>query len=247
MAPEMVPLERLAIGDYPPTDDRGLTETAFGLQATGVDGPALLNCRCSPETFEACLAAVRSLGVNKLVGHDEATLELLAPHLESRGFSRGALLVMVLTDPPTIESNPDVEIEVIDPARLAHAPSYRQLFAQVDALDHWRMEAETEWRRGGEVLVGWLDGRPAGRCGWFVKGGVANLRTVYTQEWARGNHVATTLLRYVQDHPTVRQQDALTLLSHPADRGGAERLYERLGFRTVGLRWVLRREADPEP
>ena len=241
--PETVPIERLARTDHPPTDDPEVTETVFGLHVTRIGRSALLNCRCAPETVDACLAAVQSLGVTKLAGHDEATLDLLWPRLESQGWSRGGLLMMVFSDPPEIDSNHDVYVEVIDPARLACASSYKQLLAENDALDHWQMEVETEWRLGGEVLVGWLDGRPAGRCGWFVRDQVVRFRGIYTQDWARGNRVATTLIRYVQDHPTVAQHGALTIFSLPADQGGAERLYERLGFRTVGFRWVLRREA----
>ena len=51
---------------------------------------------------------------------------------------------MALREPPSIELNPDVEIEVIDPGRLAHAPSYRKLLTDDNALDHWRMEVDTD-------------------------------------------------------------------------------------------------------
>ena len=46
--------------------------------------------------------------------------------------------------------------------------------------------------------------------------------------------------------PIVRAQDALAIFSLPAGKGGAEKLYERLGFRTVGFRWALQRNEVPK-
>ena len=167
--PSPVTLERLAQTDSPALGDPEASGTAYGPQVRRMGTTTLLADPCHPDGVDGLLAWVAPHDISRITGTDAATLHRLWPRLEVAGWSRGGLLMMVSQEPSAIATNPDVEIEVIDPARLAQSPSYRKLLADDGALDHWQMEVETAWRLGGEVLVGWLDGRPAGRCGWYVR------------------------------------------------------------------------------
>ena len=88
-------------------------------------------------------------------------------------------------------------------------------------------------------LVGWLEGEPVSTTGWFVVDGVARYRGDYTRESARGQGVASTLIQYVQSHPSVQAQDGLVM---HCGEGGPVPLYEQLGFRTRGLYYECYRE-----
>ena len=70
--------------------------------------------------------------------------------------------MMVLSEPPEIHINPDIEIEVIDPARLACTPSYRRLLEEDDALITGR------WR---SIRNGGLEARSSSRGSMAVRQG----------------------------------------------------------------------------
>ena len=70
--------------------------------------------------------------------------------------------------------------------------------------------------------------------GWFVVDRIARYRHVTTAPQARGQGAATTIIRHVQDHPTVRAQDALTIF---CGEDGPLRLYQELGFTVRGFMW----------
>ncbi len=70
--------------------------------------------------------------------------------------------------------------------------------------------------------------------------GIARFRSIATQPWARQRGVASTLIRYVQNHPSVKRQEALVVCA--SARGSVRKLYERLGFRAKGVLWVFKKE-----
>ena len=89
-------------------------------------------------------------------------------------------------------------------------------------------------RVGGEYVVGYLDGQPAGCTGWFSIGGIARFRHVFTAPAFRGRGVATSLIHYLQHHPGVEACDELAIL---VGEDGPGELYEQLGFREAMLFW----------
>ena len=157
-----VSLERLARTDLPSPDDPAMTETPFGFLVTRMQESSLQNCICTSETTDACIETLRSGAAKKATGYDQVTLDLLWRRLESQGWSRGGLLMMVLSEPPEIHINPDIEIEVIDPARLACTPSYRRLLEEDDALITGR------WR---SIRNGGLEARSSSRGSMAVRQG----------------------------------------------------------------------------
>jgi GNAT superfamily N-acetyltransferase len=89
-------------------------------------------------------------------------------------------------------------------------------------------------RLGGEALIGYVDDRPVGTTGWFIVDGVARFRPVSTIASYRRRGVATTLIRYVQDHPAVAAADGLVI--YCSDDGPVP-LYEQLGFVRYYEQW----------
>jgi hypothetical protein len=175
------------------------------------------------------------LAYRKVCGHDPATCELLRPVLESKGFSVRRCWMMTFEHEPLRPINPDVRVEVVaDPSShpdlsLVHGGGMRSEGGFAYQV------AQTE-RLGGETLLAWLDGRPAGTTGWFVVGGIARYRWVGTLPWARGRGVASTLVQYVQTRPEVQAQEALTIF---CGEDGPVRLYESLGFVKQGWMWEM--------
>jgi GNAT superfamily N-acetyltransferase len=206
----------------------------------------LVGCRCATGEVEALLAEVGAVYAGasrpfcKISGCDEATYAALKPELECRDWREASHVVMVWSAPPERAAEPAVEIEVIAAADLAESESYLTFFEEKD-MPMWRHLCRYEPRLGGEQLVGWLDGEPAGIAGWFVVDCVARFRTIVTKEKFRNRGVATALIRYVQEHPTVRAQEALVAMPY-ADRPFPRVFYERMGFRVVGRHWVFKRD-----
>lgn len=180
------------------------------------------------------LYAGSGLGFRKMSGYDPGVWSHLEPALRTAGWEVGTSSLMLRTETPTREANPDVEIRAVPP----DAPDLESLYRTDGELDRGFELVRSQFDRlGGEYLVGYLDGRPASCTGWFVADRMARFRHVLTAPWARGRGCATTLIRHVQRHPTVRAQDGLVLLVSAEGPGG---LYHRLGFRTVMPFWEAR-------
>jgi len=64
--------------------------------------------------------------------------------------------------------------------------------------------------------------------------GVARYRHMTTQEWARNQGAATTMLHYIQQLSVVQEQAALTIF---CNEGGPISLYEQMGFVKQGFMW----------
>jgi GNAT superfamily N-acetyltransferase len=202
------------------------------------DGNQLFDCRWLEGEVEDFIAFVEDLyagtglGFRKISGHDEVTVSRLKTPLEERGWRYQKTWMMTFDQKPRRPVNPEVRVEVVD---CQTNPHLEKIHAERGRSEGgFRYMRAQEPRLGGETLIAWLDGEPVGMTGWFVVNGVARFRNVGTVERARGRRVATTLIRYVQDHPIVREQDALTI--HCAEDGPLP-LYESLGFRKQGFMW----------
>jgi hypothetical protein len=189
------------------------------------------------------LYAGSDLGFRKITGHDEVTESCIKDPLESHGWRYQKTWMMTFDEEAQRPVNPDVQVEVVD---CQTDPNLEKIHAERGRSEGgFRYMQAQEPRLGGETLIAWLEGEPVGTTGWFVVDGVARFRNVGTVEHARYRGVATTMIRYVQEHPIVRMQDALTI--HCADDGPVS-LYESLGFRKRGFMWgflkLLDQEAD---
>ena len=229
--------DRLAETEYAAAGDPAYTRrTRFGRfvnipQFPGRrDAHQLVDVRCrEAETGEMLrelsgLYAPTKLLFRKLAGHDAKTFAHLEPALKGRGWSVERVWMMTHQKPPERPLNPDVHVKVV-------APTSDDL-VRVSPPEDFDLERHAYYlsqnpRLGGEVLVAYLGERPVGSTGWFVVDGVARYHAVYVHPAARGRGVASTMLQYVQNHPAVRAQDALTL--HVGEEGPV-RLYEALGF-----------------
>ena len=232
-----VTADRLAETEYAAASDPAFTKrTRFGRfvdipQFPGrFDAHQLLDVRCNEDELEEMfgklehLYAPTNLPFRKLVGHDPATFAHVEPALKERGWSVERVWMMTHQKSPERPLNPDVHIEVV-------APTSEDL-KRVSPPEDFDPERHAYYlsqdpRLGGEVLVAYLEGQPVGSTGWFVVGGVARYRGVYVHPQVRGQNVASTMIQYVQSHPTVRAQDALTI--HVGEEGPV-RLYGALGF-----------------
>lgn len=208
------------------------------------DGNQLCRCCCAPADTDRLLALVEELYAptdlpfRKLTGHDPATWKHLPTTLEAKGWQIFSGAMKVHREPAARPRAPELEIRVADPM----SSDLEALYTRPDGIDRGFLYTRGEFERvGGEYLVGYAEGEPACCTGWYAVGGIARFRHVYTAEWARDRGYAGTLIQHVQDHPTVRAQDALVIF---VDDEGPAALYEALGFRTAGTLWTALRLLD---
>jgi GNAT superfamily N-acetyltransferase len=237
---DTVTAERLAYTEYTYlVDPVYRAETGFGWFYHHPDFPdrrdanQLLKCRCREGDVGKLVAHVEALyeptglPFRKLSGHDPATFEHLRRPLTQRGWKLYVTWMMVFDRSPERPINPDIEIQAFD-ATQASLPEVDRLNTEDGSVTSGhRFHRSQDARVGGEWLVGYLDGEPVSSTGWYVVGGVARFRRVMTMPEVQGQGAATTLIRYVQEHPIVREQDALTI---HCGEDGPVRLYEQLGF-----------------
>ena len=81
-----------------------------------------------------------------------------------------------------------------------------------------------------------LDGRPAGRCKLFACDGLGRVEAVRTLVPYRGRGLAAALVRQAVRDSLARGNDLTYIYAEP--NGDAQRLYDRLGFRTVAKKVI---------
>lgn len=201
------------------------------------DANQLCRVRCRPGEVEAMLAELDALyeptglEYRKVSGYDADVWSDLGPGLSDLGWSLWKTRLLVLRSAPRLEANPDVQVAVVPP----ESQDLEALYQSDDGLDRGFELARSQASRvGGEYLVAYLDGKPAGCTGWFSRYGVARFRHVLTAPECRSRGVATTLILHVQRHPTVMACDTLAIM---VNEDGPDSLYERLGFRDVMEFW----------
>lgn len=249
----MVTMDRLAATEYVHlADPAHVTATAFGFfynhpeHRSRTDAHQLYDGRCSAAKVTQLLAlldelyAPTGLDYQKVSGHDQATYTALLPELSERGWSCYRCWMMTFDQPPQRMANPAIEVQVVEPATL---PLLDALYTTDDGLDQgYLFERSQAARVGGERLLALKDGQAIGCTGWFVVNGVARFRHVLTSAPARKQGAATTLIRYIQEHPTVKAQDALVIF---CGEEGPIPLYEQLGFVKQGFTWEFLYRKQP--
>ncbi len=242
---------RVGETEYAGIDPEYVTETRFGDFVSHPDFPdrydanRLIRVRCEvgqlPMLLEELEALYQPSGLEyrKLSGYSPEVWEMLTPALQDLGWGVWTDRVMLHRTPAARPTNPDVRIAAVPPT----SPDPESLYTSDGTLDRgFELDRIRAPRIGGEYLVGYLNDRPAGCTGWFVHDGIARFRHVYTEPWARGSGVASTLIRHVQDHPQVVASDELAIL---VGGGGPAALYEQLGFRDVMLFWEAKTPPRP--
>ena len=234
--------ERLAATWYAEFDPEHTRRTRFGRfvhipQFPRIrDANQLFDCRCgSGEASEFLdeldtLYENTGLGFRKIAGHCPRTLECLRPELTARGWKEQSGWMLVHRNPPQRPVNVEVRIEVVDAASERGRDSSRK-----GPTPDWPgYKRAQDGRLGGSRVLAFLDGDLAGSTGWYVVDGLARFRYVHTVESARGRGVATTMVRAIQDHPEVKECEALVIC---CDDEGPLQLYEQLGFVRQGVTW----------
>lgn len=179
------------------------------------------------------LYSTTSITYHKMSGHDPTTFERLKPLFpEDR---RQICWTLVLEREPERHANPDIIVEPVTSKNEADLDDLHRN-AEGRISDGHRFARAQEARIGGEWVIGYVDRRPASSSGWFIVDGIARFRGVNTKEWAQNQGAATTMIHYVQNHPVVQAQDALTIFC--TDEGPL-RVYEELGFVKRGWMWEL--------
>lgn len=196
------------------------------------DAHQLFDVRCGPRDVDALLAEVDAMyaatGVRfrKLTFHDASTVGVLVPELRARGWSCRRENLLPFARAPVRQASEDVEVRAVP---FDDPDGHRATVALGTAghLRALRYRQTQDPRLGGEALIGFVDGRAAGTTGWFVADGIARFRPVSTIPKHRRRGVATSLIRYVQQHPDVRGADGLVIF---CGDDGPIPLYEQLGF-----------------
>jgi len=166
-------------------------------------------------------------------GHDPETLERLRPFAESNNWTINLILMMVFKNKPARPINPKVKLKVVN---TSASEDLKRLIFRPEAYDFAMLQNP---RLGGETILAYLDNEAVGSTGWFIVNGIARYRSVFVSPDYRKQHVASTMLQYVQNHPTVKAQTALTI---HVDEDGPVSLYETLGFVKHSILWELKKK-----
>ncbi len=200
------------------------------------DANQLCRVTCGPDEVDALLEELErlyppGLDYRKVSGYAIDVWRHLEPALEERGWGVWKTRLLLHRAGSVKPPNPEVEIRTV-PADSSELASF---YRSDQGLDRgYEMSRDQAERMGGEYIVGYLDGEPAGCTGWFSRDGVARFRHVFTAPAFRGRGVATSLIDHVQRHPVVSGCDELAIL---VAEDGPGALYERLGFREVMPFW----------
>lgn len=200
------------------------------------DANQLCRVRCSAGEVREMLHDLESLyspgfEYRKVSGYSVDVWSHLAPDLSHRGWGVWTTRLLLHRAESVKKSNTDVAIVTVP----ATSPDLASFYRTESGLDRgFEMARGQAARVGGEYVVGYLDGQPAGCTGWFSIGGIARFRHVFTAPAFRGRGVATSLIHYLQHHPEVEACDELAIL---VGEDGPGELYERLGFREAMLFW----------
>ncbi|MBD04572.1 MAG: hypothetical protein CME24_09535 [Gemmatimonadetes bacterium] len=174
---------------------------------------------------------VTGLSYMNLCGHCNDTYEALLPAILP-GDRLECEWMLVHRRDATLKSNPDVEIEVVEP-NSAREDELRAACSKLARHEYYRTcDAHLE----GPLVYAHLDGEVVGTAGWFIAGGLARFRSIRTVEHLRRRGVATSMIRFIQQQPQVREQDGLVIFCDTED---TIHLYERLGFVRHGYLWAL--------
>ena len=151
--------------------------------------------------------------------------------------SRLAVSVEVLASdatPEIIESARSLLLEYGRFVTEAEGPAhfcFGTLQEEIDSLP------DTYRNQGGEMLLAYADGQPAGCVTWRAIPGIdgaCEMRRLWTRETLRGLNLGEKLVLAAVDHATLAGYNAMYLDTFPGTMRSAFELYLRLGFEPCG-------------
>jgi GNAT superfamily N-acetyltransferase len=169
---------------------------------------------------------------------DEELAGRLAPELEQRGWETGRLLLMHRdpAEPPPAAAAPAEEVPYGQVRGLREAWIRSESWAVDEELIGQALTADglLLTRTPARAFAVFDSGLPVAYCLLLESGeGAGMVEDVYTTPAARGRGLAASVVSLALSASRAERHDAVFL---PTDAGGrARELYERLGFRALGL------------
>ena len=240
--------ERLAETEYIYfVDPRYTVETPFGQFQNHphyqhrMDGHQLARCRCPKGSADELLATLNELyapldlDYQYIMGHDAETYAYLAPILRAHGWETALIWMFTFDAEPSREPSQQIEVRTFD-ALTSSSDEIPNIYQHVQGRhkEDLAFYCANDHRVGGEWAIAYLDGVPVSSTGWYCYDSLARFRPVATVPSAEGMGAATTLIRYVQEHPTVQDQEELVLLCR---EDGPISFYQQLGFVKQAPMW----------
>ena len=176
------------------------------------------------------------LGHRRIEVEDEAGGARLAPGFAAMGWVVERLAFLHRELPaaaPAGTHGADVRVEAFESSRpLRAAWQGESIWGDPPAFA--LVEEHVAARRGTRVVVGYLDGEPAGFSAFSAHGGAVEVELVFCLPERRNGGLGGALVATALE--TAHAEGARHALIEADDEGAAKRLYERLGFRTVWVR-----------
>ncbi len=192
--------------------------------ATGVSVEDLL---AEAERLQAP-AGLRHRKIQVLSGGDG-----LANGFTAAGWIAETVVVMALHGADARGDAPHAEVretgfEAVRPLMEAW---YRESMGEAEARDLADSDADSATRSGARYFLCERDGEPAASCELLGFDGVGQVESVYTAAAHRGHGLASVVVRAAIAAARERGDDLVMIMADADD--WPQRLYERLGFKTV--------------
>jgi GNAT superfamily N-acetyltransferase len=159
--------------------------------------------------------------------------EGLANDFTAAGWIAETIVVMALHGADARGDTPHAEVretgfEAVRPLMEAW---YRESMGAAEARDLADSDADSAVRSGARYFLAERDGEPGASCELLGFGGVGQVESVYTAAAHRGHGLASAVVRTAIAAARERGDDVVMILADAED--WPQRLYERLGFKTV--------------
>lgn len=185
--------------------------------------------------------ALAGLGHRRIEVEDTAAGERVAPGFAAMGWivERLAYLSRELPGPELSgRHGAELRIEPFEASRSLRR-AWQGESTWGEEADFTLVEEQAAAPRGTRAAVGYLDGEPAGFAGFSAYGETAEIETVFCLPERRNGGLGGDLV--ARALAEAHAGGARHALIEADDDGHSKRLYERLGFRTVWVRYVFTR------
>jgi GNAT superfamily N-acetyltransferase len=159
--------------------------------------------------------------------------EGLADGFTAAGWTAETIVVMALHGGDARGETPHAEVretgfDAVSPLMEAW---YRESMGAAEARDLVAADAESAERSGARYFLAERDGEPGASCELLGFGGIGQVESVYTAAAHRGHGLASAVVRTAIAAARERGDDLVMIMADADD--WPQRLYERLGFKTV--------------
>ena len=200
------------------------------------DGVGAAELMAEAERLQAP-ARLRHRKIELLRGGDE-----LVEAFEAAGWWSDKLAIMVLD--PASDRRGDAPASVreagFDAVRSLAEQWYREGMSAAEARDLVEADADVARMRPTRFFLAERAGEPAAYCMLLGDDGIGEVESVYTSAAHRGGGLASAVVRAAIAASRERGDDLITIAADAAD--WPQRLYERLGVRTIDTRRAFTRK-----